>query len=531
MNKWLLIIITLGSLFVRLIDINYPPLLWDEAALGYNAYSLIHTAKDEYGQTLPLIFKSFGDYKPGLYVYLTVPFVAIFGLNPLAVRLPSVILGSLLPLLLYLLIIKLSPKSRALALYSSLLLAFNPWNIHFSRGAWETNVLLFELVLGSLLFVRQKYVFSAIVFGLTFYTYQGGKIMTPLLLVGLLFTNPSFFKNKNNLLRLFSFLLIFSLPIIYGLLAKNDSNRLNVFALWNYYRPPTEIAQIIQESNQLNYHIFHNDVIFFSRNFLTRYFNYFSAKFLLFAGDWQIARHSAPYVGVILYPSIIFFLLGLISSFTSKPKAINIFFLYWLLIAPLPGALTRDIIQPVRTLSLSVPLMYFTAVGISTFQNWSLKLGHWKLFGYWLLVIGYSLSFLYYSDLYYHHMVKINPSHWLYGYQEAMNYVINHQSGKQVTFTDFYGQPYIYYLFYSQYPPQKYQPQAQLTGSTIDTGKITQIDDIKFQVPSFSYQKTQPHQLLILSYDDALRQGIDLKTLTPLSPINNISTFYAYETN
>jgi hypothetical protein len=104
-------------------------------------------------------------------------------------------------------------------------------------------------------------------------------------------------------------------------------------------------------------------------------------------------------------------------------------------------------------------------------------------------------------------------------------------SGKQVTFTDFYGQPYIYYLFYSKFPPAQYQPQASLTTSGPDTGKVTKIDNIKFEVPSFSLQKKLPNQLLILSYDDAVRQGIDLKELTPLSPINGISTFYAYETN
>src|SRR5256885_940381 len=60
----------------------------DEAAIGYNAYSLLQTGKDDYGTPFPLAFKSFGDFKPGLYFYFVWPFVAIFGLNELAVRLP-----------------------------------------------------------------------------------------------------------------------------------------------------------------------------------------------------------------------------------------------------------------------------------------------------------------------------------------------------------------------------------------------------------------------------------------------------------
>lgn len=526
MTRFAIIIITVLALGVRLLNSSYPPLLWDEASLGYNAYSILKTGKDEYGTTLPLVFKSFGDYKPGLYIYLTVPFVAVFGLNSLSVRLPSIILGSLLPLIIYFLVLKLSPKSKKIALLTAILLAFNPWNIHFSRGAWETNVLLFELSLASLLFINQKLAWSSVIFGLTFYTYQGGKIMTPLLLSILFFTHLSLFKYFKNIFKLAFPLILLAVPIVYGLVTKSDANRLNVFALWNYHRPASDSRQIVGESNDLNFALFHNEAIFFTQNFLTRYFNHFSPKFLLFEGDWQIQRHSAPYVGVILYPSIIFILIGIFSTLSTTLKKPDIIFLLWLLIGPLPGALTRDIIQPVRTLSLSIPLMYFTAVGIV----FSLKHIKHLLFPIGVLT-AYILSFIYYSELYYHHLTKITPSHLLYGYREAAQYVIDHGKDKQVTFTDFYGQPYIYYLFYSQYPPKEYQAQANLSVSGQDTGKILKIDNIKFEVPSFSYQKTLPSQLLILSYDDAIRQGIDLKTLTPLSPVNNTSTFYAYETN
>jgi hypothetical protein len=48
----LLSIILIFSFFLRIYRYNYPPLLWDEAALGYNAYSILHTARDEYGQFL-----------------------------------------------------------------------------------------------------------------------------------------------------------------------------------------------------------------------------------------------------------------------------------------------------------------------------------------------------------------------------------------------------------------------------------------------------------------------------------------------
>lgn len=93
-NWWLIAILTLAAV-LRLWNLSNvaPHLTQDEASLGYNAYSILKTGKDEYGQLFPVIFKSFGDYKPGLYIYLTVPSVAIFGLNEFAVRLPSALAG------------------------------------------------------------------------------------------------------------------------------------------------------------------------------------------------------------------------------------------------------------------------------------------------------------------------------------------------------------------------------------------------------------------------------------------------------
>ena len=48
---------------------RYPALNADEAAIGYNAYSLLETGRDEHGNSWPIHFQSFNDFKPGLYFY------------------------------------------------------------------------------------------------------------------------------------------------------------------------------------------------------------------------------------------------------------------------------------------------------------------------------------------------------------------------------------------------------------------------------------------------------------------------------
>src|SRR5258708_4621414 len=144
MKHWFLILFVLFvALFLRVykVESNPPGLTSDEASLGYNAYSILKTGRDEYGTLLPIIFKSFGDYKPGLYVYLAVPAIATLGLNETAVRLPSVIAGIFTVYLVYLVTRELFKNDR-LALISLVVAATNPWLIYFSRGAWEVNIAL-----------------------------------------------------------------------------------------------------------------------------------------------------------------------------------------------------------------------------------------------------------------------------------------------------------------------------------------------------------------------------------------------------
>jgi len=538
MNKKI-ILITLLSFLIRIYLFNYQPLLWDEASLGYNAYSILKTGKDEYGMFLPLIFKSFGDYKPGLYIYLTVPFIFLFGLNTLSVRLPSIILGSLSPYLLYLLITIINPKKKKLGLLSALLLSITPFHIHFSRQAWETNIFTFQIISGTYFFFKfiksqkaRHIFFSAIIFGLSLYTYQSAKMISFFFILFLFLSNIKFIiKNYKTFLTYFVFpLFIFSIFIVSRLLTASDSNRLKVLSIFSYPRTDSQNNQLISYSSPFQYKLFNNNTIFFTRYIFQKYFNHLSPYFLFFKGDWSNPRHSAIYTGILLLPSIIFLPLGLISIKT-KSK-INVFFLFWLLIAPIPSALTRDSITAVRSASLAIPLTYFTSQGLIYFYS---KISKYKNILIFLTIVGYFLSFFYYRDLYFNHTVKTHPSDYLYGYKQAVEYINKNKSNyKNIYLSDFYGQPYIFYLFFSQYPPQQYQKNAKLVSDSVDVGKIENIDYIFFQTHQFL--PDQIDDLTIYSKDEILRQQLDKlenfdSLFDPIGVINNQAQFYAYPKN
>ena len=234
-KHWPLIVILLLAAALRLFALDKYPvgLNADEAALGYNAYSLLLTGKDEHGVSWPLVFRSFDDYKPPLYVYLDIPFVKLFGLNIWSVRLPSALLGIATVYFVYLLVSSLhlfsdQKKDRFLALASAFFLAVSPWHLHFSRGAWEVNVSTFLLVMGSYFFVKglakpRHFLVFALSFALSLYTYHSARIVAPLLMIALvLIYRRSLFAKKNlkGVLAAAILGLVLSAPIAFQFLSK-----------------------------------------------------------------------------------------------------------------------------------------------------------------------------------------------------------------------------------------------------------------------------------------------------------------------
>src|SRR4030042_4728750 len=304
-----LLVILLIALILRLwrLGLIPPGLTPDEAALGYNAYSILKTGKDEYGNFFPIIFKSFGDWKPGLYVYITIPFVAVFGLSESAVRLPSTLAGVIAIWLFYQIILILYSRQKnkvlltnrlPLANINAFLLAISPWHILFSRGAWEVNMSLTLTLAGIYFFLRSlnksNYLYlSSISFALTFLSYQGAKLSTFIVILILAVIYRKDIKNrftseKKIITGSFFFGLMLSLPILLSMFS-GKTGRLKVFTITSYPRPKEYLQNFLSESGvklgSTSYYLFYSESLNYTRGILSRWFNHFSSKFLFFEGD------------------------------------------------------------------------------------------------------------------------------------------------------------------------------------------------------------------------------------------------------
>lgn len=186
-------VVTLVTFLTRFIFIDIFPslLLQDEAGLGYSGISIAETGKDEWGVSWPLLFKSFGEYKAGAYIYITAGLYHIVGWHPALARYASALAGTfLVPALCWL--VYLVTRSKNAAFIAGVLVLTSPWAFHLGRQAVETNVALFFFVVGLCFFVQKKdappsiqqALPAALFFALSVYTYQVYKLFVPLFLLG-----------------------------------------------------------------------------------------------------------------------------------------------------------------------------------------------------------------------------------------------------------------------------------------------------------------------------------------------------------
>ena len=147
----------------------------DEAYAGYHAWCLLNGGVDCWGYRFPMYFISCGGGMNALESYLMIPFVALMGLTPFAIRLPQAIIGCLSLPIFYLLLKKMyGPKAGVIGMF---ILAVCPWHIMMCRWALESNLAPAFLLAGFYLFLlgceKPKFLLlSALVYGLELYTYS-----------------------------------------------------------------------------------------------------------------------------------------------------------------------------------------------------------------------------------------------------------------------------------------------------------------------------------------------------------------------
>ncbi len=488
-----------------------PSLNPDEAALGYNAYSLLETGKDEHGIAWPLHFKSFGDFKPGGYVYLAMPFVKIFGLTPLAVRLPNLIFSVLTIYFLYKLIFLLTKNSRISNL-TSIVLSISPWHLQFSRGAWESSTALFFIILGIYFFYKfiatpksiYRYLFL-LPFIASLYIYHSARLISPLIVLILLLLNYKLiiYSSKQLIIPcLLAFIL--TIPVFISFLNSGGTTRLGGVGLMADRGPLSRSEELLNHHNNVKLinRGMHNRRVLYALSWLEKYTSHFNLNFLFINGD-EVPRSKNPEMGQLYLIELPFLLFGIyILLKHQSSKALKYLVISLLLISPLASSLTFQAPSALRALPMVIPLSILIALCLSQIKN--------KLFIIFIFFL-YLISNLYYLDSYYKHAPIRYSFAWNRGFSEIVPLIESEKNNYQnIYLTSKYDQPYILYLFFSKYNPAKIQSQIELTPvDQFGFSTVEKIDNITFKIPG-----EIPPDSLVIDYSDFQFTGESFKIYT-----------------
>jgi 4-amino-4-deoxy-L-arabinose transferase-like glycosyltransferase len=429
---YLLLILAIAAI-LRLVFLGTIPngFFCDEASNGYDSYSILHTMRDQYGEFLPMFARALNDYRPSLYIFLTIPFIKIFGLNEFATRLPAAVIGILTVLVVFYLVKEIF--GQKVAFISALLLSISPWHIQFSRIAFEAILLPFLFSLAVLFFVKSfsninYLILSAVVFALSLHTYQAARVFVPLFLLGLviLYWQHLWKHRKQTLIALALFLLIF-------------------IPLFSFWISPEGMARAASSRVQIN-----------PITILQYYLSYLNPNFLFIEGD-PIVRHSPAKIGQLYYFEFFTVILGIFYLFKEQRKEKSILLL-WLFLYPIPAALT----SPEHALRAMVGVPLFAIIsgyGASKLIDFLWSKQKKVLVIVTMLLLAASLTIL--GKRYFLDYPKYTTKEWEYGLKEAIHYAENNSYSCVTISNQIYlrkcGSLHVFVPFYTQSPPQEHQ--------------------------------------------------------------------------
>lgn len=194
---WLITFLLIATLFIRVVPINFPFFTSDEARVAFRGYVLATGGKDELGRLRPTLFNSSVDYKLPAVSYIAAFGEKLFGKSDFGVRIPFILLGVGLVLLVYKIAQIFSPR-KEFWLLNAAIIAFSPALIFLSKIPNESILLTFIFALLFYLLTRDKInlviVFAIIL--LSFLTSKFAWIVTPLFFIFTVSFQNNYLSNK-----------------------------------------------------------------------------------------------------------------------------------------------------------------------------------------------------------------------------------------------------------------------------------------------------------------------------------------------
>ena len=319
-----------------------PGLIPDEASTAYEAYSILKTGRDQYGELLPLFPRSTQRLN-SLYLYLSLPWIAVLGLTEVAARMAAAAAGIATVGLVF--VLARRAAGDVAGLVAAALLAVSPWHILVSRTGFDWVVLPACAALTAVLVLRAldgkgSWVAAGIAAGVSLYSYAPIRLWLPLLLLGLLAMQPAAVRRawRAMIPGVIAFALL-AAPVVAMTLTEEGRQRL---ATVGPHGPSFAEA---------------------ARSFLDRYFASLSPSFFLRPADAPEV-HRLRSTGLLHGFEMALVGLGALWTLWQRRRG-ALLLLYWVLAAPLAVSVHRDCPEPILLVTMLPAAQALAGIGAS----------------------------------------------------------------------------------------------------------------------------------------------------------------------
>lgn len=450
----LLVIIVLGFLLRAYKVTSQMPLDVDEYSIGYNAYSIAQTGKDEWGVNFPIFFKAFGDYKLSFDIYSVALLFKLFGAHDFLLKLPAIIIGTLYIPLIYFFLSLLFPQKKFIPIFGSFLMALSPYNIYFSRiisgSISEAFLIVLSIFFFILFFKTNKKIaifLSFLTLGLSLFSYPSSWIVAPFLFLTYLYLIIRY-KRSLSFCTLYGIIfLIFFLPTIYQLLFGGSLIRVKNQTFKGITLEINEVRE--HTKNNVITQIFHNKLTYYAYNISLNYLRHFDINYLGFSKKYVGFQESSyPPLYFILVP---FYYIGLIYLLRNWKDPIYFLLIVWVLISPLPSMITETDVSTKRYLSFLGSEIILSMIGLNLIVP---KLKKQILFSIFLLILLFLniFHFIYHTYIFLPEQLSISNTTVLSSFIKE-----NYTTYDLLVYTSTkFSEPQIFPAYILKYPPSDF---------------------------------------------------------------------------
>lgn len=504
-SKILLIFILIIGSFIRVYNIGEMPngLNIDEASSGYDAFSILKYGVDRNGNSFPVVLYAWGSGQSVLYSIIMIPFVFLGGLTELTIRLPMAIIGSISILIMYDLL-KNMFENKKIALVGAFFFAICPWHVMKSRWGMECNLfpdmILLAVYLITLGIKKKKVVIqilSFIILGISSYSYATSYLFLPVFVIGVLgyFIYKKEISVKMAIIYL-GIVFVISIPlIIYLIINTFDLNQVSIFGITI---PRMKINRYEEISTVFSGNLFENCVD-----------NLLSLIRLLILQYDELNWNALPKFGMYYSISIVFFIIGIYASIKKyKTNKYNQIMNIWMISSMIVGAFC--IINVNRINIVIIPCVYYIILGLyEVFEKYKTMIAC-ILIIYIVLFVGFWRTY------------KKQDFNKYYTFNSGLEEVV--QYCENLNYEDVYclysfKEPFIYFMFYSQYNVNNYLNTVQYFSENGTFDNVKSFGKYKFYLP----EKIEKNMIIILPKDAEFNYNVDYVRRT------NINQFDIYE--